>query len=63
LFGKTKSQEWEILLFGSSHEWEFEPMLQEHLGTVYEIVSILKPNAPLCNVTENLGNLGNDLTK
>ena len=53
----------EDIIFGSSHEWEFEPMLQEHLGTVYEIVSILKPNTPLVNVTEKLGDLGNDLTK
>jgi hypothetical protein len=63
LFGNTKSQEWKILLFGSSHEWEFGPMLQERLGTAQEITSILKPSAPVGNVTEKLGNLGNDLTK
>jgi len=50
-------------LFGSSHEWEFGPMLQEHLDNAYEIARILKPNAPVGNVTEKLGNLGNDLTK
>jgi hypothetical protein len=53
----------EDFIFGSSHEWEFEPMLQEHLGTAYEIVSILKPSAPLGNVTEKLRDLGNDLSK
>jgi hypothetical protein len=42
---------------------EFEPMLQEHLGTACEIASILKPNALVGNVTEKLGNHGNDLTK
>jgi hypothetical protein len=63
LFGKTKSQEWKILLFGSSHEWETKSMLQEHLGTAYEIASILKSNAPVGNVTKKVWNLGNDLTK
>jgi hypothetical protein len=63
LFGKTKSQEWRILLFESSNEWEFGLMLQEHLDNAYEIARILKPNALVGNVTEKLGNLGNDLTK
>jgi len=53
----------EDFILGSSHEWEFEPMLQEHLGTAYEIVNILKPSAPLGNVTEKLADLGNGLTK
>jgi hypothetical protein len=61
--GRQKSQEWKTLLSGSSHEWEFGPMLQEHLGTAYEIASNLKPKAPVGNVTEKLWNLGNDLTK
>jgi hypothetical protein len=38
-------------------------MLQEHLGTEYEITSIFKPNAPLAHVVEDLGKLDNDLTK
>jgi hypothetical protein len=38
-------------------------MLQEHLDATHEIARILKPNAPFGNVTEKLGNLGNDLTK
>ena len=39
---------------------ETGPMLQEHLGTEYEITSIFKFNAPLANVSEDLGKLGND---
>jgi hypothetical protein len=38
-------------------------MFQEHLGTEYEITSIFKSNAPLANVVEDLGKLGNDLSK
>jgi hypothetical protein len=40
-----------------------DPCSKEHLGTEYEIASILKPSAPVGNVTEKLGNLGNKLTK
>ena len=39
------------------------PMLQECLGSEYEITSILKSIAPLANVTEDVGKPGNDLTK
>ena len=35
-------------------------MLQEDLGTEYEITSIFKFNAPLANVSEDVGKLGND---
>jgi hypothetical protein len=38
-------------------------MLQEHLGTDYEVTSIFKPNAPLANVDEDLTKLGKNLTK
>jgi hypothetical protein len=38
-------------------------MLQEKLCTEYEGTSIFKPNTPLANVVEDLGNLGKDLTK
>ena len=38
-------------------------MLKEHLGTEYEITSIFKSNAPLADVTEELGKLGNGLIK
>jgi hypothetical protein len=60
--GKTKSQRRKIVLLGSSHGWDIGPMLQEKLGTEYEVTSIFKPNAPLANVAEDLGNLGEDLT-
>jgi hypothetical protein len=38
-------------------------MLQEHLGTDFEITSIFKPSAPLANFVEELGKLGKNLTK
>ena len=38
-------------------------MLQDRLGTKYEIKSIFKPNVPLVNVAEDLGKHGNYLTK
>jgi hypothetical protein len=38
-------------------------MIQENLGTQYEITSIFKPHAALANVAENFRNLGNYLTK
>jgi hypothetical protein len=38
-------------------------MLQEHLGTDYEVTSIFKPSAPLANVVKDLGKLGKNLTK
>jgi hypothetical protein len=63
LEGKTKSQKRKIVLLGSSHGQDIGPMLQEKLGTEYEVTSIFKPNAPLANVIEDLGNLGKDLTR
>ena len=50
------------MLLGSNHGQDIGPMLQEHLGTEYEVTSIIKPNEPLENV-EDLQNLGKDLTK
>jgi hypothetical protein len=38
-------------------------MLQENLGTEYKITSILRPNASLAIVAEDLRNLGKDFTK
>jgi hypothetical protein len=63
LAGETKSQKSKTVLLGSSHGWDIGPMLQEKLGTEYEVTSIFKPNAPLANVVEGLGNLGKHLTK
>ena len=48
------------MLLGSSHGQDIGPMLQEHLGTEYEVTSIIKLNAPLENVVEDLENLGKD---
>lgn len=62
-YWEDKKSETKILLLGSSHGSETGPMLQEHVGTDYEITSILKSIAPLANVVEDLGKLGNDLTK
>lgn len=60
---KSKNQKRKIVLLGSSHGQDIGPMLQEKLGTEYEVTSIFKPNAPLANVIEDLENLGKDLTK
>jgi hypothetical protein len=45
------------------YTWTSGPMLKESLGKVFYIVSIFKPNAPLANIIEDLGKLGNILTK
>ena len=51
------------MLLGSNHGWDIGPILQEHLGPEYKVTSIIKPNAPLENVVQDLENLGKDLTK
>jgi hypothetical protein len=38
-------------------------MLQENLGSKFEVCSIFKPTAPLANVAEDGRKLGKDLTK
>jgi len=60
---KSNSQQEKILLLGSSHGRNIGPLLQNHLGTEYEVMSIFKPNAPLENIVEDLENLRKDLTK
>ena len=60
LKGKSKVRRKKVLLLGSSHGQDIGPMLQEHLGTEYEVTSIIKLNAPLENVVEDLENLGKD---
>jgi hypothetical protein len=60
--GKNKSKR-KILLLGSSHARGIGPMLQENLGSKFDICIIFKPNAPLANVVEDLGKLCKDLTK
>ena len=63
LTGKSNSQKKKILLLGSSYGWGIGPLLQNHLGTEYEVTSIFKPNGPLEDIVEDLANLGKDLTK
>jgi len=60
---KSNSQKEKILLLGSSHGRNTGPLLQNHLGTEYEVMSIFKPNVPLENIVEDLENFGKDLTK
>jgi hypothetical protein len=38
-------------------------MLQENLGSKFEVCSIFKPNTPLVNVVEDGRKFGKDLTK
>jgi hypothetical protein len=45
-----------ILLLQSSHGKGIGPMLQETLGSSIEVSSIVKPNASLANVVDDLGN-------
>jgi hypothetical protein len=58
---KNKSKR-KIYLLGSSYGRGIGPMLQENLGSKFDICSIFKPNAPPANV-EDLGKFGKDLTK
>jgi len=53
LAGETKNHRRKILLLASSSGREIGPMLKEHLGTEYKIISIFKPIAPLANVSED----------
>jgi hypothetical protein len=38
-------------------------MLRETLGKKFDIVSTVKPNTPLANVTEDLDKLGRNLSR
>jgi hypothetical protein len=58
LAGKIKSHKRKILLLRSSHVRQVGPILQEHLGTEYVVISTFKPNASLANVVEDLRKLG-----
>jgi len=42
---------------------KFGPLFEEHLGTEYEVTSIVKHSARLANVAVDLGKPGNDFTK
>jgi hypothetical protein len=52
-----------IVLLGSSHGRGMGPVLQENLGSKFEVCSIFKANATLAKVVENVRKLGKDLTK
>jgi len=47
-------KERKIVLVGSSHGREMGTMLQENLGSKFEVCSIFKPNAPLAKVAEDV---------
>jgi hypothetical protein len=51
-----------ILLLGSSHARKTAHMIGKTLGKKFDIFGIVKPNAPLANVVENLGKLGKNCT-
>jgi glycerol dehydrogenase-like iron-containing ADH family enzyme len=52
-----------IVLLGSSYGKGMGQMLQENLGSKFEVFSIFKPNAPLANVVEDVRKLSKDLNK
>jgi hypothetical protein len=52
-----------IVLLGSSHARKTGPTLGATLGKKFDVFSILKPNAPLTNVIEDLGKLSKNFTK
>jgi hypothetical protein len=59
--GKSESKR-RVLLLGSSHGREIGSMLQENLGTKFDIISI-KLNAPLAKVVEDQRKLGKGFNK
>jgi hypothetical protein len=52
-----------ILLLGGSHGRGIGLMLQETLDSNFEVSSVVKPNAPLAKVVEDLGKLVKGLSK
>jgi hypothetical protein len=61
--GNLKNKKRKILLCGSSHGRGIGPVPQETLGSKFEVCNIFKPNAPLAEVVEDLGQLSEGLTK
>jgi hypothetical protein len=57
--GKIEWRKRKILVLGSSYGRKIGPLLQENLGTKFD-VSIYKSNVPLAKVVEDLGKLGKD---
>jgi hypothetical protein len=62
-FTETNKNKRKIYYLGSNHGRGIGPMLQENLGSKFDICSIFKPNARLAKFVEDLGKLGKDLTK
>jgi hypothetical protein len=60
---RKKERKKRKILLGSSHGRGMGQMLQENLGSKFEVCSIFKPNSPLKNVVEDARKLGTDLTK
>jgi hypothetical protein len=58
---KVRKKEKTVLL-GGSHGKGMGPMLQENMGSKFEVCSIFKPNTPLPKVVEDVMKLGKDLT-
>jgi hypothetical protein len=52
-----------LLLLGSSNGREIGPMVQENLGTKYDMCSIFKPSDPHAKVVEDIGKICKGLTK
>jgi hypothetical protein len=53
---KTKNENKGKILFpGTSHDKKTGPMLQENLGTKFDVCTISKQNDPLAKVVEDVG--------
>jgi hypothetical protein len=50
-------------MLGSGHGMKIGRLLQQSLGTKFDVISIYKPYAPLAKVTEDLGKFHKDFTK
>jgi hypothetical protein len=59
---KNKNER-KVLLLGSSHVREIGLMLQEILGTKFDVCSIFKANASFAKVVEDIGKHGKGITK
>lgn len=60
--GKSAKRK-KVLLLGSSHARGVGQLLQDQLGSEYQVTNFFKPSAGLGQVTEDLGSLCKDFTK
>jgi hypothetical protein len=60
--GRKERKKEKIVLLGSSRGRGMGQMIQENLGSKFEVCSIFKPNVPLAIVVEDVRKLGKDLT-